>query len=318
MLPLQSLLNPINDTPSSLLGLRSPAEDSDSENVRQQLDLASVQKVLDLAVVYFGNSGTSQRVLSSQHSNPRLHPSNPGPPRQSSPSETTWVQYNVEINRQTTLERVIFHPADSLVEYPETSTNSKIGHLFTLDLLQWVNPVHNFAYSLGGSHGMSPKDKPVKVSLLVDDSGEMVPCRVSHSTCEINRQFNLFYLNSFYLGQGCKICPFVDHTLATTPHCTATRDELQLSISHTRKLLHTPTDLSQLLLLKTLSLWSSLCKFGCGAPPHEETFYSGSELRDWERWNAQMEKARRGHQAKATCMGRLLFKYDYQGKPYVW
>jgi hypothetical protein len=54
MLPLQSLLNPIVDTPSSLLGLptvRSPAEDS--ENVREQLDLASVQKVLDLAVVYF-------------------------------------------------------------------------------------------------------------------------------------------------------------------------------------------------------------------------------------------------------------------------
>lgn len=98
----------------------------------------------------------------------------------------------------------------------------------------------------------------------------------------------------------------------------ATRDELHLSLLHTQKILHIPTDLSQLLLLKTLSLWSSLCKLGCGAPPHEETFYSVTELHDWERWNTQMEKARRGHQAKATCAGRLLFKYDYRGKPYVW
>ena len=34
-------------------------------------------------------------------------------------------------------------------------------------------------------------------------------------------------------------------------------------------------------------------------------------------WNAQKEKAWRGHNAKVTCDGRLLFKYDYGGKPYV-
>ena len=34
-------------------------------------------------------------------------------------------------------------------------------------------------------------------------------------------------------------------------------------------------------------------------------------------WNAQKEKARHGHNAKVTCDGRLLFEYDYEGKPYV-
>lgn len=34
-------------------------------------------------------------------------------------------------------------------------------------------------------------------------------------------------------------------------------------------------------------------------------------------WNAQKEKARRGHNAKVTCDGRLLFEHDYEGKPYV-
>jgi hypothetical protein len=204
MLSLQSLLNPIandSDTPSSESLLpRSPAK----ENVRPQLEALtklsslafmrqitplappSIKNALDLAVTYFGDSGSSQSAPSTQHFNPRLHPSNPA---RQSPSSDTWIQYNVEINRQTTLERVIFHPADSLVEYPETSTSGKIGHLFTIDPLQWVNPVHNFAYSLGGSRGMSPKDKPVKVSLLVDESGEMVPCRVSHSTCKFAVNF---------------------------------------------------------------------------------------------------------------------------------
>jgi len=75
--------------------------------------------------------------------------------------------------------------------------------------------------------------------------------------------------------------------------------------------------LQQQLLLKTLSLWLSLRKLGCGAPLHEATSYFGEEGDRQEQWDGMLEKARRGHEAKATCAGRILFEYDYQGRPYV-
>lgn len=123
---------------------------------------------------------TSQPNISQTASSTPLRPL----PQQPSPNNTLLIQHNVQINCQTTLDRVIFHPSDAIVEYPETSKHGRVGHLFTLDPIQWVNPIHNFAYSLGGSRGMSERDRPIKVSLLVDESGDMVPCRVSHSTCE--------------------------------------------------------------------------------------------------------------------------------------
>ena len=129
---------------------------------------------------------------------------------------------------------------------------------------------------------------------------------------------------SFYLGfahwcfstsgQGCKVCPY---TPISHPHCKVTREDLCLSLLHTKKVLHSPISLHQQLVLKTLSLWSSFCKFGCGAAPFEETWRSDMEQMREGDWNAQKEKARRGHNAKVTCDGRLLFEYDYEGKPYV-
>jgi len=103
----------------------------------------------------------------------------------------------------------------------------------------------------------------------------------------------------------------------SSSHCKVTREDLQLSLSHTKKLLNSSTKLHQELILKTLSLWSSFCKFGCGAPPYEETWRSDMEQTQEGQWNAQKEKARRGHSAKATCDGRLLFEHDYDGRPYV-
>ena len=104
------------------------------------------------------------------------------------------------------------------------------------------------------------KARAIKVSLLVDASGEQVPCRETHTTCRPITPFFFAHWYSNNLGQGSKVCPF---TPMSSSHCKVTREDLQLSLSHTKRLLNSSTKLHQELILKTHSLWSSFCKFGC-------------------------------------------------------
>lgn len=98
--------------------------------------------------------------------------------------EKLLTKHSVPINRQTCLDTVYYYPPNTLVEYPETSSTGAIGHVFSVDPACWISPALNFAYSFGGSHGMSQKDKAVRVSLLTDNSGDPVLCRERHATCK--------------------------------------------------------------------------------------------------------------------------------------
>ena len=60
---------------------------------------------------------------------------------------------NVKINHQTTLDVLHVYPPGTVVEYPETKANGRIGHLFEMDVLSWQNPANSFAYSLGEPKG---------------------------------------------------------------------------------------------------------------------------------------------------------------------
>jgi len=68
---------------------------------------------------------------------------------------------------------------------------------------------------------------------------------------------------------------------------------------------------------KTLALWSSLMKNGCGAPHYEPTVFFDVDLAKRERLDTQLEMARRGHDAKATCNGCLLLEYNHNEDAYV-
>lgn len=162
MLSLQALLNPIdvendNETP---LTDSAPAKD----NVQPQLANLSGHPT--------SHSHLGPPSALSHASLALLQQSNTG----------TTVQHNVKINRQTTLDTVYYHAKGTLVEYPETSATGRIGHVFKMNPLEWISPHLNFAYSLGGSHGMSQKNKNVNISILVDDTGQPVPCREMHMT----------------------------------------------------------------------------------------------------------------------------------------
>lgn len=112
------------------------------------------------------------------------HSFNPTNPSHSIPETQLHIRRNVILNRKTQLHTLYYHPYGSLIEYPETTAdiNRAVGHIFTLNPKEWLRPQLNFAYSLGDPKGMA-KDE-ASVSVLLDDTGQMVPCRVRHSTCE--------------------------------------------------------------------------------------------------------------------------------------
>lgn len=116
-----------------------------------------------------------------------------------------------------------------------------------------------------------------------------------------------------YTGQGCKLCPFNDKAVNVS-HVKVSRQDL-----HHHQMLYTQnalqsSDLHHQLRQKTLSLWSALQKFGCGAPPYEPTIFSGESLIKQQDWNLQKQKARRGHDSKPTCEGRIILQNSLSGR----
>jgi hypothetical protein len=222
MASLQDVLNLINLNTSPHRTPASPSAPAtfpsllslSKENVSPQLDILSklndlpvspqaplpVKQALDFAVSYFTSAGNVGVWLQAgSHLRPAT-PQNTTPPP-IIPSDTI-VHHNIQINQQTTLETVYYYTLNTLLEYPETSTDGSVGHVLTLDPQEWINPVSNFTYSLGGSHGMSQKSKTIKVGALVDASGDQVPCREMHMTCKSIILF-VFHLLMFpYLRPG--------------------------------------------------------------------------------------------------------------------
>lgn len=131
-----------------------------------------VQEALLRAVTFFSQSqshSNSQEPLPSQR---QLSLAQQQPPA---------VQYNVQINRKTVLDKLYVYPSfNSPLDYPETSTEANTGHPPTADPNEWLNPARNVVYSLGHPCGMSGI---VHCPLLVDNNDVKVPCRVLYSTC---------------------------------------------------------------------------------------------------------------------------------------
>ena len=222
MASLRDPLNPIDFNTGPHRAPTSPSATAtfllcpSKENVSPQLDVLSkindlpispqaplvVKQALDFAVSYFTGTGNVGPPVWSQ-ADSHLRPATPLNTilLPIIPSDTI-IHHNIQINRQTTLETVYYYTLNTLLEYPETSADGSVGHVFTLDPQEWINPVLNFAYSLGGSHGMSQKYKTIKVGALVDASGDQVPCREMHTTCKSIILFRFRSLMFPYLRPG--------------------------------------------------------------------------------------------------------------------
>jgi hypothetical protein len=112
-----------------------------------------------------------------------------------SPTPARTVEYNVSLNRKTTLHALYHYPLGAVVEYPETSSEGCIGHLFDVSPDDWLNPRSNFVYAQGEPSGRTKGGHYIWCNLLVDSNGEKVPCREIHSTCMY--MCHAIYISSF-------------------------------------------------------------------------------------------------------------------------
>ncbi|KAG8922194.1 hypothetical protein FRC02_012077 [Tulasnella sp. 418] len=146
------------------------------------------------------------------------------------------------VNQKTKVERIIEHPLDSVVEYPETGANQgeSVAHIFPISPDQFRNPKDDIQYSLGGRHG----------------TVENVRCRfISHIQ---TNEAALCYKVSVEC-MGIKRCSFGPNNPSTHFYTTPKEQKrdpstIKLEISARREVAE-----------KTLGFYSALRTLGCGA-----------------------------------------------------
>ncbi|KAF9243075.1 hypothetical protein BU15DRAFT_86510 [Melanogaster broomeanus] len=106
---------------------------------------------------------------------------------------------------------------------------------------EWYNPCNAFAYSLGEPRGAG-RNSSIYCDVLRDTGGQLVPCRVSHATCQ-----------------------------GTSWDAIQTRVRYEGALNQDAQLLE-----------KTISYWAALLKTGCRAPPQagSQEFYDKNGTRD--------------------------------------
>ncbi|KAJ8095376.1 hypothetical protein PM082_023146 [Marasmius tenuissimus] len=201
-------------------------------------------------------------------------------------SERESQSQDLRINRKTTLSALHYHREGEIVPYLCTGSDSgrPVGHIFTMAANYWENPTCNLAYSLGEPKGRN--STLVEVPFLKDRTGRLVPCIKSYATC-----------------QGMKVCPFTDPKQVSAPHVEHNQHSRQVYVSEQAQ--HTISHPQRDLFEKTIGLWASLRDYGCMALLSEATSLSEHEIHERNRIRATPEKARRGHQKRPTCEGRL-------------
>jgi hypothetical protein len=130
--------------------------------------------------------------------------------------------------------------------------------------------------------------------------------------------FNIFIFVSFShckSGQGCKVCPYVNMLEVQKPHESVTREDLKLHVVQQQR---PYTSAQQALFEKTLLLYRAYRIHGC-LGPIDTTIADAAADEEYQEddWTRQARKSRRGHHAKLTCNGPLIFDYDYAGKAFV-
>ena len=144
--------------------------------------LMSLQDLMNPSPMQPANIQHDVRFQSPSHTPPLFSPP-PSPCDTITSSHSPSATYDVRINHKTTLHTLYRYPLGSIIEYPKTSTEGSVGHLFEIVPENWSNPRLNFAYVQGPPTGRTKIGSYVQCPLLVDEDGEEVPCREIHSTC---------------------------------------------------------------------------------------------------------------------------------------
>lgn len=105
------------------------------------------------------------------------------PPRSWEFTEIELSQGLNKVTRETIAHRIIKHPRDAIVEYPETgdSPGIAVAHIFNIDPNSFYHPRFNFQYSLGDGHG---GHHHITCRLLRSTSGMPSKCSKLRITCK--------------------------------------------------------------------------------------------------------------------------------------
>jgi hypothetical protein len=104
---------------------------------------------------------------------------------------------------------------------------------------------------------------------------------------------------------------------AWKPYQSVTHSDIKLRVQQQQ-----PHKMSaqQALFKKTLSLYRGYHVHGCLGPTEAQLAQDINEAGEDDQdndWMVQTQKSRRGHDAKLTCSGQLIFDYDHDGKAFV-
>ena len=107
------------------------------------------------------------------------------------------------VTRKTSAHKIIEHPVNAIVEYPETSENNEecVAHVFNVDPDSFNSTYHpkaSFQYSLGNGHG--GRDG-VECLMLKDSQGWPVQCNVLQTSCQCHLLL-YSHLRSYDFRQG--------------------------------------------------------------------------------------------------------------------
>ncbi|KAJ6456641.1 hypothetical protein C8R47DRAFT_1165259 [Mycena vitilis] len=300
-LPLADLLNP-----SDAAGQRVQAQmQAGLVDIQPQLDALSafsghgaratidIQHQLLYAIAYLEENGP----LSLRPASPP-----PEPPRRApTPQEETTSESKVKLNKKTTLGTLYRYPIHTVLEYPETSSTSPIGHLFRMDPDDWQVPDLNIAYSRGEPMGMTMVGKDVFVDIMVDAGGARVPCSERHSTC-----------------QGAKICPFSDEDCLSKGHTRASLARIQTRLRNDREERLQYASPTKDIFCRTAAYLSAIRKLGCSRPLEDITLLTPDEEERRLTLDLYWKQVQRGYRPKeASCEGRMILRHDSHGGSHV-
>jgi hypothetical protein len=233
-------------------------------------------------------------------------------------------EYDVKLNRETTLDILYRYPADTVLEYPETSYSGFVGHLFRIDPKNWINPILNVVYSRGKPAGQTVAGKEVLTEILVDAAtGQKVPCVLSHTTCTLSI-FPTVLITSLNreIGQGSKACAYSDIDVLSLPHVSATRADVKERLQNDREQRKLHSSPSRDVFTRTVAYLAAIRKLGCSRPLSEETFFLASEEEERETRALYLQQIQRGYRMReGICEGRMVFNQagdNETEKPYIW
>ncbi|KAK7015447.1 hypothetical protein R3P38DRAFT_3321667 [Favolaschia claudopus] len=215
------------------------------------------------------------------------------------PSEVqeTKTEFDVFINRKTTLSKLYRYPPNTYIEYPETG-EQPVGHLFKLDPENWERPMLDFSYSQGKPDGQSKSTEEVFCPVLLDKNGNAVLCVSRFSTC-----------------QGMKCCPYNSIEELTEPHTTASRQEVELRLKEERDDRLDCSSPERDIFNRTAAYIATLHKQGCTRSLSTTTVRSASDQEEYDLHTERLVEFRRGYKKPETCEGRLV--YHSGVKPYI-